>query len=292
MAAAHQAISDASWELGRPRESVDELDAALHVWPAHMSKRALVLSLIERSSAIWRKANLGDTAGAARDAAEGTRAAQLWSADKKASATDVAFIDAVAAYGRSELALATGDAETARSLVSHSIARLQALQGLPPEYELHRSQLLFSLGDALGQAEYLHGDYIAAEKAMRDALAARTRYPSANNADRREAAEVSTLLAMSLARQGRIAEAREVIVPVVKLHRDLAAHNKDDHWQHLELAAALYASALTDPSKSPALLAEAGRLMASTPAEMQRLRIFVLWRERIAAAAHDGHRSG
>jgi len=103
---------------------------------------------------------------------------------------------------------------------------------------------------------------------------------------------MSTLLAMSLARQGKVAEAREVIAPVVKLHRDLATHNKDDHWQHLELAAALYASALTDPSKIPALLAEAGRLMASTPAEMQRLRIFVLWRDRIAAAAHDGHRSG
>jgi len=241
------------------------------------------LSLIERSSAIWRKANLGDTAGAARDAAEGARAAQSWSADKTASATDVAFVDCAAAEGRVELALAMGDAETARSLASSNIVRIQALQGLQPEYELHRNQFLFYVGDLLGQAEYLRGDYTAAEKAMRDVLAARTHFPSTNNSDRREVAEVSTLLAMSLARQGKIAEAREVIAPVVKLHRDLATHNKDDHWQHVELAAALYASALTDPSKSAALLAEAGRLMASTPAEMHGLRIFTLWRDRIAA---------
>lgn len=250
------------------------------------------MSLIERSSAIWRKANLGETAEAARDAAEGARAAQSWSADKTASATDVAFVDCAAAEGRAELALAVGDTETVRSLASSNMVRIQVLQGLQPEYELHRNQLLFYVGDLLGQAEYLGGDDTAAEKAMRDALAARTYFPSTNNADRREIAEVSTLLAMSLARQGRMAEAREVIAPVVELHRGLAAHNKDDQWQHLELAAALYASALANPSKSPALLAEAGRLMASTPAEMQRLRIFALWRDRIAAAAHDGHRSG
>jgi tetratricopeptide (TPR) repeat protein len=283
MAVDHQVTSDASWQLGRPRQSVDEIDAALHVWPPHMSSRALVLFLIERSEAIWRKANLGDTAEAARDAAEGARAAQSFSADKRAGATDVAFVDCAAAEGRAELALAVGDTETVRSLASSNIVRIQALQGLLPEYELHRNRFLFYVGDLLGQAEYLGGDYTAAEKAMRDALAARAHFPSTNNADRREIAEVSTLLAMSLARQGRIAEAREVIAPVVKLHRDLATHNKDDHWQQVELAAALYASALTDPSKSAALLAEAGRLMASTPAEMHGLRIFTLWRDRIAA---------
>jgi hypothetical protein len=149
---------------------------------------------------------------------QGPRLLYSWLADKTAGATDVAFVDCAAAERRAELALAVGDTETVRSLVSSNIVRIQALQGLQglqglqPEYELHRNQLLFYVGD-----------------------------------------------------------------------RDLATHNKDDHWQHVELAAALYASALTDPSKSAALLAEAGRLMASTPAEMHGLRIFTLWRDRIAA---------
>jgi len=116
----HQVVSDASWALGRPRQSVDEIDAAVHLWPAHLTSRGLVLSLIQRSSAIWRKANLGDTVGAARDAAEATRIVQSWSADKTVSAADVAFVDGVAALGRAELALATGDTETVRSLASHS----------------------------------------------------------------------------------------------------------------------------------------------------------------------------
>jgi tetratricopeptide (TPR) repeat protein len=292
MAVDHQVIADASWELGQPRQAVEEMDAALNMWGSKLPTRAATFALLQRASTIWRKANLGDTAAAARDATEGTRIAQSHTAGKKISAADAAFIDGEAAYGRAQLALATGDTETARSLASGIVVKVQALKGLPPEYELHRYQALFYDGDVLGQAEYLRGDYAAAEKAMRDALAARTHVPSTNNADRREIAEVSTLLAMSLASQGKMAEARTVIAPVVQLHRDLAAHNKDDQWQHLELAAALYASALTDPSKRPALLAEAGRLMASTPEPMHALRIFTLWRDRIAAAAHNGRGSG
>jgi tetratricopeptide (TPR) repeat protein len=286
MAVDHQVIADASWELGQPRQSVDEMDAALKMWSSNLPARAAVFSLIQRNLTIWRKANLGDTAGAARDAAEGTRIAQSHTTGKKISAVDAAFIDGEAAFGRAQLALAIGDTDTVRSLASGIVVQMQALKGLSPEFELHRYQVLFNAGDLLGQAEYLRGEYAAAEKAMRDALAARTHVPSTNNGDRRDIAEVSTLLAMSLARQGKLAEARAVMAPVVQLHRDLAAHNKDDHWQHLELAAALYASALADPSKRAALLAEASRLMASTPEPMHGLRIFTLWRGRIAAAAH------
>ncbi len=286
MAVAHQVIADAYWELGQPRQSVQELEAAVKMWEGDLPARAVSLALVERASLIWRKANLGDGAGAARDAAEGARIAQSHPAGKKIGAPDAAFIESTADYGHAELALVTADTERVRSLMSRNIARLRALQGLSPEYEVHRRQILFSAGDVLGQAEYLRGDYAAAEKTMRDALADRNHYPSTNDADRRDIAEVSTVLAMSLASQGKLAEARAAIAPVVQLHRGLAARNKDDYWQHLELAAALYASALSDPSKRAELLAEARRLMASTPEPMHGLRIFTLWRDRIAAAAH------
>jgi hypothetical protein len=112
-------------------------------------------------------------------------------------------------------------------------------------------------------------------------MEARKHWPTTNNGDRREQAEVSTWLAMALARQGRTAEAESVIAAVVKLHRGLAAQNHDDAWQRMELAAALYAQSLTDKPHRAALLDEAATLVARVPAEMRDLRSVRMWRDRI-----------
>ena len=75
--------------------------------------------------------------------------------------------------------------------------------------------------------------------------------------DRARLGELSTWLAMAIARQGRLAEAAQVMAPVIKFHRELSAKNRGDQWQNVELAAALYAQALTDKTRSAALLREA-----------------------------------
>jgi hypothetical protein len=67
----------------------------------------------------------------------------------------------------------------------------------------------------------------------------------------------------------------------VKLHRGLAARNHDDQWQRVELAAALYAQALSDKPHRVALLKESATLVARVPAEMRELHSVRLWRERI-----------
>ena len=80
---------------------------------------------------------------------------------------------------------------------------------------------------------------------------------------------------------GRAADAEQVITPVVKFHRELAARNHGDEWQHVELASALYAQALADKRLRPALLKEAAALISSVPAEMRDFRSVRLWRDRI-----------
>ena len=79
--------------------------------------------------------------------------------------------------------------------------------------------------------------------------------------DARMKAGASTNIALALVGQGKPAEARQVIDPVVKLHRELAGKNRGDQIQKVEMAAALYAQALADPARRAALLRESRALL-------------------------------
>jgi hypothetical protein len=85
--------------------------------------------------------------------------------------------------------------------------------------------------------------------------------------------------------QGKLAESRQVIEAVVKLHRDLASRNRGDQNQKVEMAAALYAQALSDPGGGAALLRESQALLASLPARMSALNSVRRWTQRVREAA-------
>jgi hypothetical protein len=103
--------------------------------------------------------------------------------------------------------------------------------------------------------------------------------------DGRTQAYLSTLLAAAVAQQGRISEAKAVIDPAVKFNRDLAARNQGDELQKLELAAALYAQALADPSRRAALLRESRGLLGGLPGPMKSLATVRTWTRRIQDAS-------
>ena len=108
-----------------------------------------------------------------------------------------------------------------------------------------------------------------------------------NSEDQRELAEVSTWLAMSLAQQGKFADALREVAPVLKFQRDLSARNHGDVWQPTELAAALYAQALADPPHRAALLKEAAALLAAAAPTLKPLREIRQWRERVTQAQNN-----
>jgi len=91
-------------------------------------------------------------------------------------------------------------------------------------------------------------------------------------------------LLVALAREGHIDEAAQVIAPVVKFQRELAARNHGDRWQPVELARALFAQALTDKTRSTALLREAAALLDATPPAIRNLHDIKQWRERVRSA--------
>jgi len=137
-----------------------------------------------------------------------------------------------------------------------------------------------------GEAEYLTGDYGAAERTLVAALDARKHWPMSTEDNRREQVEVSTLLALALAAQRRTDEARQLIGPIVKYQRELAARNHGDQQQHVELARALYAQAQIDPARRATLLQEAATLIDSVPPPMRALHSVQVWRNRV----HDAMR--
>ena len=143
---------------------------------------------------------------------------------------------------------------------------------------------LYIESDIAGRAAYLLGDYAAAESAERLAVESRKKYLTDAVGDRRDTAIKSTWLALALARGDKLAEAAQVIAPVVQFERELAAKNHGDQWVPVELAGAIYAQALADKKRSAALLSEAARLLDGTAATVRATRDVRLWRKWIREA--------
>jgi len=181
-------------------------------------------------------------------------------------------------------AFEAGDLQRAQRLVGENIAELLATK---PHAGLQTSQKYITLFVAYhyqGRIEYLLGDYAGAEKSERASIESRRHSTTEAVLDKRDLGELSTWLAMAVARQGRLAEAAELIAPVVKFQRELAGKNHGDQWLNLELAAALYAQALTDKVHAAALLHEAAAKIDALPAALRAMHDIRLWRDLIGAA--------
>jgi hypothetical protein len=89
---------------------------------------------------------------------------------------------------------------------------------------------------------------------------------------------------MIAARLERYAEAQQVIEPVLKFHRGLTARGKDndDLNQRVELARALYVSALAAPGQKSSQLTEAAAILDGLPPAMRRQVSKVTLRDWIA----------
>ena len=166
-----------------------------------------------------------------------------------------------------------------------------ALQAITPhgDFQANQRDLTWWISaHVAGRAWYQLKNFAAAEQAEREAVARRKSWAGTGVGDQRDVGEASTWLAMSLARQGKLREAAETIAPWVKLQRELARRNHGDQWQPLELGAALYAEALSDPQRRPALLQEAAALVDHLAEPIRTLHDVRLWRERIQEALQGG----
>ena len=176
------------------------------------------------------------------------------------------------------------DLATALRIATDAVGQLRSAK---PDGALQASQRSISLYVAshiAGRTEFRLGNFAAAEQAERTALTARKEWGNQATPDQRELGDVSTWLAMSLARQDRLTEAAQTIGPVVKFQRELTARNHGDQWQPFELACALYVQSLTDKNESAALLREAAGLVDGLPPTLRALHDVRQWRDLIHQA--------
>ncbi|MDB6156867.1 MAG: hypothetical protein JWO04_573 [Gammaproteobacteria bacterium] len=274
---------DSLWQAGRLRESI-----ALYRKSIDDFRRAsaggvgiVMTAAAAMATTAYRQAQIGDIAGANSTVVTCAEFLEKIRQGEPKGSMALAFIDAMeklsaagAAFGRDELG-------TARRFAADAVSQLRATKpdGDPQASEQYLS--LYMASHMAGRAEYRLGNFAAAEQAERVALDARNGWGSETNFDHRELGEISTWLAMALARQGRTAEAAQMIIPVVKLQRELASRNHGDQWLPLELACALYVEALTDTENRAALLREAAAIMANLASTLRPVHDVKLWRNLI-----------
>ena len=289
MGVTYQQIGDAQWSTGHLREALDSyrqsLEAVGHASTAGVTF-VLINTLFPTAIMATRQADLGDASAATATLASARReAADLHQREPNSRVLPV-FGQCLIGFGDGTMALLRGDATSTRRVEREVISSAQGITPHGPFEDFWKTACITFATDLSGQAEYMLGDPAGTEKSMRQALELHKHWPTHNDFDRRDDARMATLLAMALAREGHPADAERVITPVVKFHRELAARNHGDEFQHVELASALYAQALADKRLRPALLKEADALIAGLPVQIRDLRSVRLWRDRIRQELH------
>lgn len=193
------------------------------------------------------------------------------------------LVGALGKYGSAAISLRSGAAADASRVAWEAVREAEAAQATAGFEAVQQTVTMYFSAHVAGQADYLLGNYAQAERAERIAIERRHQFQDQQVADRRDIAIKSTWLAMALARQGRVDEAAKLIAPVIVYDRQLLTRNHGDQFLPYELAGALYAVALCEPARAPALLREAATLIDSIPAELRATTDIRMWRERIAA---------
>jgi hypothetical protein len=228
--------------------------------------------------------------GAAATAAQGQRALAEVRRREPNGGYEVAVIQVIAEQTAAGLALARNDFAKARDISLECIGgKFLSLPTQGPLQEFQKYITLFWCSHYAGRAEYLLGDYAAAEKSERAALDARNKSGITDSvSDQRDIAELDTWLALSQARQGHDADAAKTLAPALDFHRKLAARNHGDQWQLVEFSFAQYVQALTDKGHAGPALSEAAARIDGLVPEMRALHEVKRLRDWISTAQRGG----
>ncbi|GAC1667079.1 MAG: hypothetical protein NVS9B2_08070 [Steroidobacteraceae bacterium] len=287
MGVAHQSLGDALWAVGRVRDAIPPYSKSLDDYAKATVGGAgfFLIHGYDVAQTANKQSMIGDQAEAAATIASGEPFLAALRRSEPPGSITVTLCEAMQQLAAAGTAFQRDDLAEARRMARQAAQALEATKPSGGIQEFQKFISLYVIYGIAGRTDYLLGDYAGAERAERAAMDSRKHSsPIEAVADKRDMGELSTWLAMALARQGRHAEAAQAIAPVVKFQRGLAARNHGDEWQNVELAAALYAQALTDKNRGTALLNEAAAKLDSLPATMRNLHDVRQWRERIRAA--------
>ena len=285
---AHQEMGDAFWAAGRLREAVASYLKSLDDYAQATAGGAsfVIIRAYDMAITSYYQAQMGDAAGAQATIASGRPYAEKLRNTEPPGSIALIIVDNLLAASSAAAALERDDLPSAQRIAWDTAKSLQAANASGAWQEGEKYISLYFALHVAGRAEYQLGNFAAAEQAERAALEARKHWPSEATSDQRQLDELSTWLALALARQGRLDEAAREIAPVVKFQRELAARNHGDQWQPVELARALYAQAMADRSQRAKLLQEAAGALDSVSPNLRLLHDVRAWRMRINEAIH------
>jgi hypothetical protein len=286
LASARGDVADSLWATGQLRaamphyaQQVEDFGRATSGGTTFFMTRSF-----QAGTLAVRYAQLGNRAAAATTAAtDAPFLAKLRQREPPGSMA-VFIVDAIAKITDSGVAFALDDMPAAERVAAQATNQLQAATAHGVGQENQKQVSLYVGFLFQGKAEYELHDFPAAERSLHKALGYRKSVAGDTVFDKRDLGEISTWLAMAQARQGHTGEAAQTIAPVVKMQRDLAATNHGDEWLPLELAAALFSQALTDPKTRVASLHEAQRLLDGLPGELRGVSDVRQWHARIREA--------
>ena len=275
------------WRMGRIGESVRKWNAVLAV-EKQATPSPMISSMlsIPASNLVALQADLGNREAAQAALAEFKRLTEATIRGFPQDSYMRLVIGEFGVFGQGiaanfALPVATADYAAVRALAQASINRAEAFKPGNRLEELIKNRGLGVTYLFLADALYNLKEYAAADKAIKRTIDYRQLVPSRTLQDKRDASDEQILAAMIAARLGHSDEARQIIDPALKFHRGLYASGNDDLSQHLQLAKALYASALASPGKA-AQLAEAAAIIDGLTPEMRQLKSTMLVRTYIA----------
>ena len=294
LAAARQGTAFWSWGLGLIRESQEQWRAGLAIEPRVRPSAMIGFTLGMTSGyRTMLEADLGNRQAAEAALADNRRLIEIVVRDLPPDSFGRGYVPELVGYygfpgsglgyGGYALPLAAGDYETVRNLARASARRVEQLKAADAQRELDKNRLLEMAYRTAAEASYRLKDYAAADAEIKRALEIRRAIPKRNLFDERDASDALMLAAMIAARMDRNAEAQQIIEPVLKFHRGLYARkDNEDLNQHVQLAHALYASAIAAPGQKTSQLTEAAALLDALPPMMRRQISNTVWRDWIA----------
>jgi len=279
-------LSDAQWSQGLLHESIATMAPSFATYRiAERGGPGFVLDgMFPRNVLISRLADVGDAAATRPLLADNEKALEALRKVVPAGSPTLSLGECSLGIGHVYLSLFAGDPTRARTVAEDCAGKLRALSPKGADEGFRRNIALFYTGYLIAMAELAQRDYAAVEATTSEALEVRARWPMKATSDRRDQSFVLAMRGIALGLRGDRAGAARVIGPVLKFERELAARNRDDAWQHVELALALVGAAVADPAQHDALLSEANALLAALPSQMQTIRTVAFVRGQIDAA--------
>jgi tetratricopeptide (TPR) repeat protein len=277
---AYQARGSALWSQGRLQESIDWYLKELDAW-GHATAGGEIFLLARACGAIdvsYHQGEIGDVAGAEATIASGRPYFARLRASFRQNTFSAQFVQVCETLPETELAYDRDDLPAAERGFLRALEQMRAAAAVGDFQVAEKLNATYFTAHLVARTQLERGEPAAAERSERQALDARNAAGAQSVSDRREVGESRVWLAMAVARQGRLAEAAELIAPVVAFQRELALKNHGDQWLPFELACALYAQSLTDDKRRPALLREAAALLDRLPPQIRSTHDVRKWR--------------